>query len=779
MAKSSLRLKFSGRKIVFLLSVCIIFIILILDIESDFRSISLKTSNRQRYGEEMAAVLTWLKNNSSPDDVVLSEWTEGNLIVALADRGVVASSKVYPSEAKETAERYKDIKNFFFALNEDEAMKIINKYKVKWIYLRKKPDIASIVKKSEAHLLGTLIRNNQLTQEGVQKTIIGKMLSRSEFSHFQLVVDTPDFLIYQVDPPHTLRLTKPEKIFLLRLTREAIESRLNGNQTNLLEKYKEEINSDKFRKPALVDVALYIDGELRGSQIVKGNSVPEAVIAAAQRAMVDPRFAPVQKGEIKKMAIEIYLLGEKFPVGNINFSAKRPPEYFGTKGFYLEDQKTGYHAYFLPSVFNKFYFRDMASFFSRLCQKAGLEENCFNKETVAIYLYDGQYFAEDSNGGVISFEGTVPIDDDFTSNKAEWRKRLDAAAGWLRGRQLPYGSFITSQYPISKEESEKIDLLRDAFSAYALWEHYRTTHEWESFLAAKLATDFLDEDGILRKQKDGEFEVIETSNRPMGNLTFLILANLSAYELTGDQNYLNAAKKTGDYLIKQVSEQGEFFSSYGDGSKVKRNGSDIVSGQAIVALSRLALVTGDENYKKAAIKTADFEKSNFRSERRLNKKDELSLASKAWLVNAFYDLYKLTRSKEDAEFAIEVADWLLSYQRQFAAPIFKGSFPNTPNDWYAYTAGTGKVAEALVDAYRISKELNLSPEKYKVALELALKWLAKFQYNKETLYFFKPELRSQIMGGLRQDFRTASLRTDYAGHYMMSIIGLLDILNKN
>ncbi len=755
----------------------ILFLFFWVDLDMVFYKLSAKNSRSQHYGEEMTAVLQWLKDNSFPQDVVLCEWTEGNLVIATANRGVVATSKVYPSEAREVARRYQDLKKFFFAENENDAMEIVNKYSVRWIYLRKKPDLASLANKSNITNTQRFVLNNELTPEGRQRTIIGKMLSKAEFSNFKLVLDSPDFLIYRVRPFNDFSLTDDEKKSLLKLARETIERRLKGENMNLLDEYKEQMIRDKFNREIYVDVALYVDGKLRGSQIVPASSIPQAVSKAALNAIVDPRFSPLRKEEIDKTTIEIYVMGERFPVANLDLSAKRPPEYFGRQGFFLLDKNSGKRGYFLPSVFNKLYFNSVKSFLSSLCLKSGLGDECFKDKNIILFVYDGQYFAENSSGGVINFEGTVPVFDDTYFKNISWENKLYMAARWLSKRQLPYGGFLTVQYAISGDDSEKEDLLRDGFSVFALWEVFRVTGEQEIFNAAELGLEFLNDGGILRKKED-IFKVLEEQKMPTGNLTFLIMANISAYQQTKIEEYLRAAKTAADYLVSKVNEEGEFLSTYGTDDD-NSEGSDIVSGQAIVALSRLALITRDERYQSTALKAGDFVISQFRSQRRLNQKDDLSLASKAWLTNAFYELYQSTHDKKYAEFGIEVADWLLSYQRQSGPKSIVGSFPNTPSDEYTYIAGTGKIGEAMVDAYRLAEELGIQTEKYKNALDLTLRWLSLFQYEKDTVYFFKPNIQPQILGGLRQDFRTPTLRTDYAGHYIISTIGFLDIMKNS
>ncbi len=164
-------------KLIYSVVLFLIFIGLVLwQIFFDYNKVS-KTVNLAPNKEYINA-LQWLKRYSGSQDIILTEWTQGHQVVSLADRRVVATSKVYPSEAKNVAERYRDITYFFFSQSEEEAMKIVDKYKVNFIFLRKNFDWASTASKLADWSLQDLLQNNQLTSKGRQKTVIGRMLER-------------------------------------------------------------------------------------------------------------------------------------------------------------------------------------------------------------------------------------------------------------------------------------------------------------------------------------------------------------------------------------------------------------------------------------------------------------------------------------------------------------------------------------------------------------------------------------------------------------------------
>jgi len=149
----------------------------------DYLNLRAALNKDYQYSNEMIDVLNWLKNASRPDDIVLSEWTQGHQIVTLANRRVVTSSKVYPSEAQEVSNRYKDLARFFFASSEDEAKKILEKYNVSWIFVKKKFD-------------NFICRYINACSN--LKPLISRILNDENLGIIYKAYESPNFLIYRV-----------------------------------------------------------------------------------------------------------------------------------------------------------------------------------------------------------------------------------------------------------------------------------------------------------------------------------------------------------------------------------------------------------------------------------------------------------------------------------------------------------------------------------------------------------------------------------------------------
>ena len=69
---------------------------------------------------DLMETLSWIKQNSKPDDFILTTWVLGYPVVTYTNRKVIATSKVYPSEIKAVAERYRDISKFFLSESEED-----------------------------------------------------------------------------------------------------------------------------------------------------------------------------------------------------------------------------------------------------------------------------------------------------------------------------------------------------------------------------------------------------------------------------------------------------------------------------------------------------------------------------------------------------------------------------------------------------------------------------------------------------------------------------------
>ena len=180
-----------------------------------------------------------------------------------------------------------------------------------------------------------------------------------------------------------MNLTKEEKGLLLAIARESIEAGVIGQKVS-----RREVAADFLKEKTGAFVTLKKHERLRGCiGFIRGEkplyeTVEEMAQAAAFR---DPRFGPVQKGELDDLAIEISVLTpleEIHDVGEIEV---------GRHGIYLVK---GFHSgLLLPQVASEYNW-DRTTFLRETCHKAGLPQDAWEDPDAKIYIFSATVFSE-------------------------------------------------------------------------------------------------------------------------------------------------------------------------------------------------------------------------------------------------------------------------------------------------------------------------------------------------------------------------------------------------
>jgi AmmeMemoRadiSam system protein A len=185
------------------------------------------------------------------------------------------------------------------------------------------------------------------------------------------------------------RLPAPDRKFLLELARETLgRLAVPGSSPNLMR----EVPPSLEEKRACF-VTLTKAGQLRGciGQVFSHVPLYQAVIDNSRSAALrDPRFAPVQFGEVDQVKIEISLLTEPEP---LRFSS---PQELLEKLQPLEHgvllQIDGHLATFLPQVWAQV--PDKTEFMGRLSQKAGYLASDWRGKQASVSIYRVESFGE-------------------------------------------------------------------------------------------------------------------------------------------------------------------------------------------------------------------------------------------------------------------------------------------------------------------------------------------------------------------------------------------------
>ena len=194
--------------------------------------------------------------------------------------------------------------------------------------------------------------------------------------------------------PPTAILTPAEGQCLVRLARATIAEQLKSPiDSDDLRSIKMALQATVFRARCGVFVTLSLEGTLRGciGSLTASEPLAETVRrTAVNAAFHDPRFPPLDRGELDRIAIEVSVLS---PPAALSYDDAddlmlrlRP----GIDGVIL--RKGSASATFLPQVWKQL--PRCQDFLSHLCLKAGLSARAWYDGNLQVETYQVQSFEE-------------------------------------------------------------------------------------------------------------------------------------------------------------------------------------------------------------------------------------------------------------------------------------------------------------------------------------------------------------------------------------------------
>lgn len=212
---------------------------------------------------------------------------------------------------------------------------------------------------------------------------------------------------------------------------------------------------DILLQPASAGIALWVDGELRGSAVAHEQHFNASAHAALVNAYFDRRFVPLAAEEIKTADIELTI----FPAKGLRVFDMRTldPEL----AYQYKDPVRGLFGWYLPEVFNVRDFASVSDFFSSL-----------RKEKANAQTHRGWFEAYTTQGWMLRAGGrAIPLRGPGRSRAAAslteraMTSLIEEMIQWLARTQMPNGAFPQSLSPrTGKRKGYDLDRM-----AHALW----------------------------------------------------------------------------------------------------------------------------------------------------------------------------------------------------------------------------------------------------------------------------------------------------------------------
>ena len=427
---------------------------------------------------------------------------------------------------------------------------------------------------------------------------------------------------------------------------------------------------------------------------------------------------------------DLYYLGDNIELGIHAIELRRP----------------NYGTYFKESVpiSNNY---DLEKTLARLCNKAGLGEDCYQDPVTSIYKYNTLTFKVNRDNEVIDlYRYNILIDLEEVTN-AKIKESIQLGGQWFLSNLKPFTGILEYKYyPSSDRYSTSNNHVRQLASLWAISE-----------LAVFFDTDIYDElinktlDYYLRFKTQGDYLLIEGESKIAYN-AFMILALLNT-DYPGRDDFL---VDFGDALLSQQYEDGSYHTYF---ASEKNTGIDYYPGESMLALMELYNATQDQRYLDSVEKAFPYYREYWRN--------NMNTAFVPWHSQVYLLLYQQTKDPEVADFVFEMSDWIIDNFQVTKSEYIDaiGGFPRSnPRN------ATSVYLEGLNDAYRLAVLVNdkTRQKKYAQSIMNGARFILQSQYHeKNTFYLTNPD---RAMGGFKESLVSNEQRNDYTQHAVLALI---------
>jgi hypothetical protein len=344
--------------------------------------------------------------------------------------------------------------------------------------------------------------------------------------------------------------------------------------------------------------------------------------------------------------------------------------------------------------------------------------------------------------------------DHVTADVLEKSMRL--GADWLLAMQEPTGRF---QYWYNTDHNQfssksEDNFLRQAGTSFSLTLVYEMTGDSRYLDAVRRSLDYL---LSFRKLLDSDKAYFLFSGKAkLGGISLPMLTMLRVRSLTGTEEHDEILKKLANMILflQDKYQTGQYKSTYvykGDYEYEKSRGweSRIYPGEALFALAGMYRAFRDDRYKQSM----DWALQFYSHKRQWKRHAFLS-----WTISAFVSLYEQSPEQKYADYVLLLSDHLLTQQNLDSDDQVYGSFHGLPS------ANTASYMEGLADAIYLTRLIGDQKRlsRYQECAKMGYRWLLLLQYTEaHGSQLERPEMG---IGGFRPNLFDSELRIDNTQH---------------
>ena len=518
--------------------------------------------------------------------------------------------------------------------------------------------------------------------------------------------------------PMRLGFSGREKKDLLSFARETVTAFILQNKTSLDDmvycvtaEMRESIvgeflekSPNRYKEKTRLDVALWVGGHLRGSQIVERETIAHAVYDAAINATRDIRFKPLRAEELNDLRIEITYMSDLFlPVTSSDIKAN---EIWTTKGYVALAE--GGAGWFVPAVFNCLSFDGLNDFLKVLTKRklvVSVKEPSYFYFDVIDWIETEKNY-KSLRGPIVEHNRNIRNIEDVTLDIAK-----DILTN-LNSNKESDGNIVFNYNPISGEFSS-IDWVRNAFASWALALYGDVYDNETSKQIGYLQYSYLKENGHHFTSVESCLYLSHAAYL-YHDVTFMRLCD--EYVYSHYEQYIHAplfALQVGLFFLEERNRQQKM--------------EDISLRIALDVLETFVVSVRDG---------VDF-----------------PLAMFSDLVPLLVSLGKIFKREDLQKKAEEVIAWYTEKQNS------DGSFPASVHSIESYSRGTIKVLESLARSGLVNGEDSV--------IKKGVAWIYDMQYREDSMFYIPTGRKGNAFGGIRHDNYSAAIWIDSEAHTLL------------
>jgi hypothetical protein len=382
-----------------------------------------------------------------------------------------------------------------------------------------------------------------------------------------------------------------------------------------------------------------------------------------------------------------------------------------------------------------------------------------------------QSFVEHNGRALPVIRGRVPVQ---RIDRATVRRAVLRATRYVMRQLRPDGRFEYIYYPLDDRHSPpgEYSLPRHAGTTWFLSLAYRTLKLPKIRRVARVAIDYLGQHAVPSQCEQTPYACVGNADyADLGSAALAVVAIAEYQQGTGDGRFLGLARRLGRFLLWMQKDNGDFCHQYNPTTRQK-NCHDVLlyySGEATLALAKLAQLTGDRRYARPLERALDFltgEKYDFFL-------GQFFISEDHWTCIAAEAAYGVIDKDQYARFCHAFAR--LNRRAQVTDPRsdLRGALTVTPF-FMPHNTPAGSRTEANVGTYLLSRKRGEPLQDVRQTVLRSLRYLVDQQIRPESAYLLPAPERA--VGGMMQTPVRAAVRIDYVQHAAAAMARALPLL---